>query len=129
MRGEIIKKKGDGDMFETAFKALGEPTRLKIIKLLSGRDLCVCDLEEIMQISQPRISQHLKVLKHAGLVNERKEGQRSICSLNRELLISILDDFQHYINQPLEEMAEFAEECARMPAEMGDYCFCKNGKY
>ena len=69
-------------MFETIFKALGEPTRLKIIKLLADKELCVCDLEEVMQISQPRISQHLKVLKHAGLVNERKEGQRSICSLS-----------------------------------------------
>jgi len=61
-------------MFETVFKALGEPTRLKIIKLLAVRDLCVCDLEEVMQISQPRISQHLKVLKYAGLVNERKKA-------------------------------------------------------
>ena len=61
-------------MFETMFKALGEPTRLKILKLLAVKDLCVCDLEEIMQASQPRISQHLKVLKQARLVNERREG-------------------------------------------------------
>ncbi len=109
-------------MFETVFKALGEPTRLKIIKLLAERDLCVCDLEEVMQISQPRISQHLKVLKHAGLVNERKEGQRSICSLNRDHLNCILDDFRRYIDQPLENLTEFADECARMPAQEGDYC-------
>jgi ArsR family transcriptional regulator len=114
-------------MFETVFKALGEPTRLKIIKLLAGRDLCVCDLEEVMQISQPRISQHLKVLKSAGLGNERKEGQRNICSLNRDQLNRIWDGFQRYIEQPLENMAEFADECARMPAEMGDYCANKKG--
>lgn len=113
-------------MFETVFKALGEPTRLKIIKLLAVRDLCVCDLEEVMQISQPRISQHLKVLKYAGLVNERKEGQRSICSLNRELLFNTMGEFQQYIDQPLEYMAEFADECARMPEVVGEYCIKKD---
>lgn len=113
-------------MFETVFKALGEPTRLKIIKLLAERELCVCDLEEVMQISQPRISQHLKVLKHAGLVNERKEGQRNICCVNRELLFSIMKDFQQYIDQPLEGMAGFSEECTRLPEVVGDYCEKKN---
>lgn len=113
-------------MFEIVFKALGEPTRLKIIKLLAERELCVCDLEEVMQISQPRISQHLKVLKHAGLVNERKEGQRNICSLNRDLLFNIIEDFQQYIDQPLEGMAGFSEEYTRLPEVVGDYCEKKN---
>jgi ArsR family transcriptional regulator len=109
-------------MFEAVFKALGEPTRLKIIKLLATRELCVCDLVEIMQISQPRISQHLKVLKYAGLVNERKEGQRSICSLNSELLNHTLDEFKEYVIRPLEEIAELSGECLRMPAIDGEAC-------
>ncbi len=115
-------------MFETLFKALGEPTRLKIIKLLAARDLCVCDLEEIMQISQPRISQHLKVLKYAGLVNERKDGQRSICSLNTVLLDNTMSEFMEYIIKPLEDTPELAEEYSRMPTIDGEACmkkFCK----
>ena len=113
-------------MFESIFKALGEPTRLKIIKLLADRELCVCDLEEVMQISQPRISQHLKVLKHAGLINERKEGQRSICSLNRNLLSQTITEFEQYINQPLETVPELAGEYSRMPAINGEYCIKKS---
>ena len=113
-------------MFETVFKALGEPTRLKIIKLLADRELCVCDLEDIMQISQPRISQHLKVLKHAGLVNERKEGQRSICSLNRNLLKNTMEEFLNYIHQPLEMIPELAEEYSRMPVITGESCMKKS---
>lgn len=113
-------------MFETIFKALGEPTRFKIIKLLADRELCVCDLEEVMQISQPRISQHLKVLKHAGLVNERKEGQRSICSLNRDLLIDSVQQFEQYINQPLDTVADLAEEYSRMPIIDGQSCLRKS---
>jgi len=113
-------------VFEIMFKALGEPTRLKIIKLLAARDLCVCDLEEVMQISQPRISQHLKVLKHAGLVNERKEGQRSICSLNRTLLSNTMEEFGQYIDQPLETIPELAEELSRMPITDGEACLKKS---
>lgn len=109
-------------MFENLFKALGEPTRLKIIKLLADRELCVCDLEEIMQISQPRISQHLKVLKQAGLVTERKEGQRSICRLDKVFLDHMMDEFSKYIQQPLATMPELADEYSRLPAEAGEAC-------
>lgn len=115
-------------MFETLFKALGEPTRLKIIRLLATRELCVCDLEEIMQFSQPRISQHLKVLKYSGLVNERKEGQRTICSLNKELLNKTIKDFEEYLVKPLEEITELNDEYNRMNNLDGESCsrkFCK----
>jgi ArsR family transcriptional regulator len=112
-------------MFETIFKALGEPTRLKIVKLLADRELCVCDLKEVMQISQPRISQHLKTLKHAGLVNERKEGQRSICSLNKALLSDTLEQFEKYIDQSLDTVPELADEYSRMPDVCGQTCVTK----
>ncbi|HNX29110.1 MAG TPA: metalloregulator ArsR/SmtB family transcription factor [Syntrophomonadaceae bacterium] len=112
-------------MFQFIFKALGEPTRLKIVKLLAERELCVCDLEEIMKISQPRISQHLKVLKYAGLVNERKDGQRTICSLNRSLLSNTLEQFEQYLDQPLETIPEMTEEFSRMPADIGEACMKK----
>ena len=115
-------------MFETIFKALGESTRLKIIKLLAARELCVCDLEEIMQISQPRISQHLKVLKYAGLVNERKEGQRRICSLNTELLNNTISEFKEYIIKPLGDIPELSEEYSHMPAVAGEFCIKKLGE-
>ncbi len=109
-------------MFEEMFKALGEPTRLKIIKLLATRELCVCDLEEVMQISQPRISQHLKVLKHAGLINERREAQRRICSLNLELLTNTIEEFMKYINQPIETVPDLAGEYGRIVELDGQSC-------
>lgn len=109
-------------MFETMFKALGEPTRLKILKLLADRELCVCDLEEIMQVSQPRISQHLKVLKHARLVNERKDGQRTICSLNKELLVRSTEEFLDFMNKPLEQIPDLTEELDRLQNFDGNAC-------
>ncbi len=115
-------------MFETLFKALGEPTRLKILKLLAVKELCVCDLEEIMQASQPRISQHLKVLKHAHLVNERREGQRRVCSLNKELLVNNIKDFMDYIDQPLDDDPELLEELLRLKSMDGQACARKYGE-
>jgi len=54
------------------FRALGDPTRLRILKLLSGGELCVCQLVAALQLSQPSISQHLAALRRAGLVEDRK---------------------------------------------------------
>ena len=101
-------------MFEVFFKALGEPTRLRIIKLLAERELCVCELEEIMQISQPRISQHLKVLRQAGLVSERREAQKRMCSFNRVIYNELMDQLEEFITCPLAEMPGFEADYARL---------------
>lgn len=60
---------------DVMFKALGDPTRLEILKLLKGRELCVCDIMEAFSQTQPAISHHLKVLKTAGLVNDTRDGK------------------------------------------------------
>lgn len=112
-------------MYEQVFKALGEPTRLKIIRLLAEKELCVCDLEEIMQISQPRVSQHLKILKQAGLVLERKEGQKRMCSFNRDFFDKFMQDFSFFINRPLDEIEDFAEEISKMRNLNYDTCAIK----
>jgi ArsR family transcriptional regulator len=57
------------------FKALSDDTRLRVIKLLQERELCVCELMQVLDMSQPRISRHMSVLKNAGLVEDRREGK------------------------------------------------------
>lgn len=57
------------------FKALSEETRLRIIKLLEGGELCVCDLVAALDMSQPKVSFHLNVMKEAGLIKDRKQGK------------------------------------------------------
>lgn len=109
-------------MYEQVFKALGEPTRLKIMRLLAEKELCVCDLEEILKISQPRVSQHLKVLKQAGLVKERREGQKRICAFDREFFDRFMQEFSAFMNRPLEEVEGFEEEVRRMKEINYDTC-------
>ncbi len=72
-------------------KALGDPTRLKMIALLAKRDCCVCELVPLFGISQPAVSRHLSRLKTAGLVTEQRRGQWVFYSLNRARLQEIGD--------------------------------------
>ena len=58
----------------TLFRALGDETRLRIVSLLAHGELCVCHLEAALKLSQPNISRHLGVLKHAGIVESRRDG-------------------------------------------------------
>lgn len=56
------------------FRALGDETRLRVVALLSHGELCVCHLEAALDLSQPAVSRHLAVLKNAGVVEARRDG-------------------------------------------------------
>ena len=56
------------------FKALSDETRLRILKMLEGRPLCVCEIQHVLKGSQPNVSHHLKTLSEAGLVESKKDG-------------------------------------------------------
>jgi len=57
------------------FKALSDETRLRILKLLEHGELCVCDIVAALDMSQPKVSFHLNVLKEAGFLRDRKQGK------------------------------------------------------
>jgi len=57
------------------FKALGDPTRLRIVKLLENGELCVCQLIAVLNMGQSRISRHLSILKEAGLIVDDRKGK------------------------------------------------------
>ncbi len=56
-------------------KALGDRTRLRILYLLKGRELCVCEIMAALHLTQPTASHHLNILENAGVIKERKEGR------------------------------------------------------
>ena len=56
------------------FKALSDETRLRILKMLEHRPLCVCEIQYVLKGSQPNVSHHLKTLHEAGLVESKKDG-------------------------------------------------------
>lgn len=65
------------EMFTLAFQALSEPTRLRIVGLLSRakKELCVCEFVDALEEPQYHISRSLKILQNAGLITERREGR------------------------------------------------------
>jgi ArsR family transcriptional regulator len=71
-----IKQGGTMKVLEDFFKGLSDVTRLRIMNLLLQGELCVCDIQRIVDGSQPTISRHLNYLKHSGLVLDRRDGLR-----------------------------------------------------
>ena len=69
------------------FKALGSETRLKILKLLSVREMCVCEVMVALDLIQSTASHHLNLLENAGLVKDRKEGQWVFYSIVKPKLV------------------------------------------
>ena len=71
------------------FHALSDETRLSIVQRLRGGEHCVCDLTDLLDAAQSRLSFHLRVLKEAGLVTDRREGRWVHYSLNREAFTEV----------------------------------------
>ncbi|VBB07727.1 arsr-type transcription regulator hth motif [Lucifera butyrica] len=88
------------------FKALGDPVRLEIIKLLLGKELCVCDILSVFKVSQPTISHHLRALKYAGLVNDRRDGKWIYYSLVPETFAQVSALLQEFA-----EKSVIKEQC------------------
>lgn len=80
---------------EDVFKALGDPTRIRIVEMLAENgELCVCKIYEALNMTQPAVSHHLAILKRAGLVHARKQGQwvhySLCCSMLSEMPLAFL---------------------------------------
>lgn len=83
--------------FSNFFKAMSSSKRLEIIALLADRERCVCELQPVLGISTPSISQHLKILQNIGIISTEKKGQFSFARLNIEKIISINLDLKEQL--------------------------------
>ena len=73
------------------FKALADITRLKILECVRNGEKCICEIIPYTGKSQPNVSQHLKVMKHAGIIDERKDGTRILIKLSNKKILNIID--------------------------------------
>lgn len=92
----------------TLMKALGDTTRLKLLKLIWDQERCVCELQPILGISQPAVSQHIAKLKAAGLVKERRAGMWVYYQANRSRLLEGLEAFKAFMDTDLDSIPELA---------------------
>ena len=89
---------GDGVNYDNnaaIFKALGDPTRLKILNMLTDQELCACMILEEFDISQPTLSHHMKILCNTGLVRGIKKGKWTYYYLVQEKI----KEFSFFFNE------------------------------
>lgn len=99
-----------------AFKALGDETRIRLLKLLEKRELCVCEIMQALNMTQSRISRNLGILKDAGFVKDRRDGLWVHYSLNYEdaplhiqQLLKILKESSNDDKNVNKDLAELAK--------------------
>ena len=95
------------------FNAVAEPRRRQILDLLARRERSVNDLVAELDLAQPQVSKHLRVLREVGLVDVRDEGRQRLYRLHGEALKPIHDWVKHYEqtwNQRLDALDELLEE-------------------
>ena len=101
--------------FIKVMKALSDPNRVKIVKMLQHKTMCVCELRASLEISQPNASKHLKILEEAGLVDYSKDGlwvnYHLTDGVNSPYVASIMGNLKHW----LEETPEITEMVKRLP--------------
>ena len=83
------------------FIALGDPTRLELFELVAAQPRAVGDLAALLPVSRPAVSQHLKVLKAAGLVIDHAEGTRRIYRADPAGIAALRDHLDQFWNQAL----------------------------
>jgi ArsR family transcriptional regulator, arsenate/arsenite/antimonite-responsive transcriptional repressor len=110
----MVESTTQSDALLRRFQAVAEETRLRIVQLLSGGELCVCEIQVELDAAQSRLSFHLKKLKDAGVVSDRRKGRWVYYSL---------------VPESLEEMRSFLGEVKprrewRLPVMGGDGTCC-----
>ena len=95
-----MKSKSGAFDRELFFRALADPTRLRIINLIGDQEVCVCFFVEILKTNQPKISRHLAYLRRAGIVSSRREGiwmHYSIATPKDENAARVLQDVREWL--------------------------------
>lgn len=105
--------------FIKVMKALSDPNRVKLVKMLQKRTMCVCEVQAALGISQPTVSKHLMILERAGLVDRRKEGLWVNYSLTNggrsPYAASLLGNLIHWLNDDpgIHDLIEKSEDIRR----------------
>jgi ArsR family transcriptional regulator len=100
------------------FRAFADATRLRLLNLLLEREICVCDLCEILGEIQPKVSRHLAILRRAGLVRVRREGKRKFYALSMEKT-ALQQKLLRCVRSCLSEFELLAEDRRRLKSMEG----------
>jgi DNA-binding transcriptional ArsR family regulator len=94
---------------EEAIRAIAEPNRRRILHLVASEELSAGEIASSFQITRPAVSQHLSVLRDAGLISERRDGTRRLYSLRPEGFADLRSFLEAFWDENLERLKEAAE--------------------
>jgi len=96
---EVTSQQDDTDELAALCKALGHPTRIKILKHLLEEDKCICGrIVEVLPLAQSTVSQHLKILKESGLVQGEVEGPKTCYCVDKDKLAQLFESISTLFN-------------------------------
>jgi ArsR family transcriptional regulator, arsenate/arsenite/antimonite-responsive transcriptional repressor len=114
---ELVGKREKPYPIELLFRALADRTRLRLLNLIAGKEICVCYFVEILGTSQPKISRHLAYLRRAGIVAARRQGRwmhyRLFAPSNAVASAVLTETLHHLRNLPdmQADLARLDESC------------------
>jgi ArsR family transcriptional regulator len=116
----FVKAHMDKDLlaFDRVFKALADPTRVRILGLLRGGEICVCHIYESLRLPQPLVSRHLAYLRRAGLVDTRKDGlwvYYRMAAPGDDATSTLLDTVRHVLSH----ISTIAKDAKRLEKKTG----------
>jgi ArsR family transcriptional regulator len=82
-----------------SLKALGDPNRQDILRLLASQEMGACEIIQAIGLAQPTIAHHLRILKQANLISSQKEGKFVFYTLNKDGLKGFLEKLNHYYEE------------------------------
>ena len=106
MSDDVLEMKAD------VLKALGQPTRLKILELLKNGERCVCEIFPAIQEEQSNVSRHLALMKAAGILASRKEGQMVHYRVRDPQVFKLLDGVNALLKTHLDERKNLSHHLA-----------------
>ncbi len=115
--------------YELVMKSAADPTRLRILKMLEGGELCVCQVIAVLELSQSTVSKHLFLLKMGGLVKERREGKWVLYSLDGSGGTVFARNILGFLKEWLNDDAVLARDRAReaLARQVGPEAVCGRG--
>ena len=118
------------ETFETVAKAVADPSRVRILKLLEGGDLCVCQITAVLCLATPTVSKHLAALKVAGLLQQRRDGKWVYYRLAARALNAYAPQFLAMVAASLADDPTIAEDrrVLHMVNEVPVQVLCDQGR-
>lgn len=106
------------------FRALSDETRLRILSMIWSGEMCVCEIEDCLKLTQSNASRHLTALRNAGILSHSKQAQWAFYTLN-ESFFKENSDLYNYLDKKLRDLPTYRNDCIqREKTKLADLCSC-----